>query len=160
MEFDIRIKASESRIDTARQLEITSWNEYKDINEFVSFQSDWLKKSWKDDKKLKLELMNIKTQIDQALSSIKMFATSHNLNADKYVELFKTTPLDIVQQRIIEDHNLISEVNDIKPVKAVVMDTTAPITTITRELTGTIEQLKMLKAYAIDKLNIKWEESK
>lgn len=156
-EFNTAIKSSEDTINVARALEITSWVEFKDVEEYITFDNDWLKKKWNDDKKLKLELSLINESITKEIGLIKMLATSHKLDTGKYEKMYKTLDIATVQQRIIDDHVLLTGVKEVEEV--IVIDPDEKVMTITRELTGTITQLKILKKYA-DSINIKWEVTK
>ena len=83
-EFDTQIKDVELAQKWQRKIDIMEWQEFECISQYENFNEDWLKKSWTNEKLIE-EFTNIKIQLDSDISTIKMLATSHNLESDTYV---------------------------------------------------------------------------
>ena len=153
--IDEQVKTFEQKQKDERKVEIMTLDLYDDIKDYVEFDNDWLLKKWTDEK-LVLLFKESAEQIKSNINSIKMLATSHDMESDRYVEKLKSMPLDLVLNHIVEDAQLVNVVDPEKVVE-VKVDTTQPTQTITRHLTGTIQALTMLKEYA-DKIGIGWSK--
>lgn len=155
--IDEQVKTFETKQKEDKRISICELVEWEAIKDYVSFNEDWLLKKFDIDT-ITLELEALATELASNFNTIKMMATSHDMDSLKYIEKFKTTPLDEVLSRIVEDATLTKEVKQVEVVEVepIVIKTDEPISVITRKLTGTLSQLKMLNEYA-GKIGVIWE---
>lgn len=140
-----QVKEFESQAKEARKQDIMLMEEFKDIEEFVPFNDEWLLKKWTD-KKL-IELFNQhKEQLITYKSSINTTAETLKLDATFYINKLKTTPyVDVIQSMNDAVQGSKREVKT-----TYVPDEDDKVLTITRVITGTKAQLKALKKYALE----------
>jgi len=153
--IDEQVKLFELKQKEEKRTMILHLDFWRDIEDFAIFNEDWLLKKY-DVKMIELELKDMGKTIKSNINSIKMLATSHNMESDRYIEKLKSMPLDLVMHRTIEDTQLVN-VTTAKEVVEVEIDTTQPTQTILRKLTGTLQALTMLKEYA-DKIGVGWSK--
>ena len=152
-EIDNQVKAFEQNQKDLKKAEILALPEYQVIKDYGVFNDSWLLKKYDIDT-IMTECIDIKTNIDSSINTIKLLATSHNMESDKYVEKLKSQPLELILERIVEDSQLLKVTKvDEKPI---VISKDDKVVSVTRKLTGTIQSLKVLKEYA-DKIGVKWE---
>lgn len=156
--IDEQVKAFEFKQKADKQNEIQELVEWEAIKDYYSFNQDWLLKKY-DIETITMELEALGKELASQFNTIKMMATSHNMESNKYIEKLKSTPLEQVLERIVEDANLTKEIKheEVVEVEPVVIKTDEAIQTITRKLTGTISQLKMLNEYA-SKIGVEWSK--
>lgn len=150
-DIDEQVKTYEQALKDERKAEIVALTEYKAIKDFVAFDDSWLLKKWTDEKLIELFTEKLE-QIDRDIKTIKLTATSQNLENNLYIEKYKTQPIDLVIERIIEDGQTVATVKEETP-QEVKFDDTEQVLTLTRTLVGTKSQLKALKDYA-DKIGV------
>ena len=155
--IDKQVKAYETKVKDDKKKEIIELEEYIAIKDYYSFDESWLNKAVTI-KKIIAQLVIIKVNYDADINTIKMMATSHNIESEKYIAKLESTPLDIILQRIVDDSSLVKEVKD-EPiiVKSVVIKKDEPIQSIVRKLTGTIIQLKKVNEYCA-KIGVEWSK--
>lgn len=142
----------ETKLKQERQEEIEAFEEYQAIKDYGNFDPDWLLKKW-NDKLLKEYFNEVSNTIESSINTIKLMCTQNKLDSELYVDKLKSQSLEQVAQRIVEDFELLHK----KEAPAIVIEESTTITTVTRNLTGTVPQLKELKRYAIS-IGVKWEE--
>lgn len=156
--IDEQVKAFElqQRLDKKYKLmELVEWEAIKDYH---YFDENWGLKKY-DIETVRLEMEAYGKELASKFNTIKMMATSHNMESDKYIEKLKSTPLDEVLERIVEDAKLTQEVKqeEVVEVEPIVIDENATVHIVMRKLTGTIKQLEMLNTYAI-KIGVGWSK--
>lgn len=143
--IDAQVKEFESKAKSQRKEDILSWEEYKLISEYIEFDDSWLLKKYDDDT-LKELFNSHNEQLNTYISTIKMTANTLNLKPEFYIDKLKTLPYTQVIERMNEDaKNLTDKPEEIKEVVSMSTERL----TITRVITGTREQLKAVKQYAI-----------
>ena len=142
----------ETKLKQERQEEIEAFEEYQAIKDYGNFDPDWLLKKW-NDKLLKEYFNEVSNTIESSINTIKLMCTQNKLDSELYVDKLKSQSLEQVAQRIVEDFELLHK----KEAPAIVIEESTTITTVTRNLTGTVPQLKELKRYA-NSIGVKWEE--
>lgn len=160
--IDAQVKAFEQAEKDARKAEIQAWDEYATIAKYYGWNDDYLLKKW-DDKSLKQHFADVYDQIQKDIASVRLLATSHDLDADRYVAMLEIDAHDYpdlvqVMQRIVEDAELLKQKAETPAEHEPVIehDEDDQIISIVRQLTGTTSQLVALKAYA-DKIGVAWE---
>ena len=157
--IDEQVKTFETKQKEDKRTEIMQLVEWEALKHYRSFNEDWLLKKY-DVETVRLEIETLANELASQFSTIKMMATSHNMEADKYIEKLKSTPLADVLERIVEDANLTKQVKheEVVEIEPIVIKTDEAIQTITRKLTGTITQLTMLNEYA-KKIGVVWSKT-
>ena len=161
---DKQVKEFEAKVKNAKKDEILALDEWIAVAKiYGKFNDKWLGKGITI-KSIIRDLEDVKFNYDNNVKTIKMLASSHNMQWDVYIERLKTKPLDEVLERIVSDAETIKK-NKVEPdvftqkveVKKpeVKPENFMPNQTITRKLTGTKEQLTKLNEYAIE-LGIGW----
>jgi len=150
-----QVQVFEARIQADRKMDIMAFPEYIAIKDYGEFMESWLLKKWTDEM-LVAEFEALDEVNKSHINTIKMMCTSHNIDSSKYVELLKTQSLETVLERVTEASVIIAEVKKEEPI-VVEVDKDERVVTITRQLTGTISSIKILKAYALQ-LGIEWVE--
>jgi hypothetical protein len=143
-DIDTQVKTYEHAIKNARANEIKALEEYQAIKDYVVFDEKWLLKKWTNDL-LIIEFNELQEQIDRGIKSIKLTATSHDLDVERYLEMFKTQELDLVLNRIVEDAQLVKPT---KKVETPIDVSDEKVLTLKRNIIGTKTQLNMLADYA------------
>lgn len=156
--IDTQVKTFETKQKEDKRIEICKLVEWEAIKEYHTFNEDWLLKKF-DIETITLELSTLAKDLASQFNTIKMMATSHGMEAVKYIDRLKTNSLEEVLERIIEDATLTKEVKheEVIEVEPIVIKTDEPIQTITRKLTGTLSQLRMLNDYA-KKIGVEWSK--
>lgn len=140
-----QVKEFEAQAKEARKQDIMLMEEFKDIEEFVPFNDEWLLKKWNDNKLIELFNQH-KEQLITYKSSINTTAETLNLDATFYINKLKTTPyVDVIQSMNDAVQGSKREVKT-----TYVPDEDDKVLTITRVITGTKAQLKALKKYALE----------
>lgn len=156
--IDDQVKAFELKQKEDKRITICELVAWEAIKDYHSFNEDWLLKKY-DIETITLEMETLAKELASQFNTIKMMATSHNMESNKYIEKLKSSPLDVVLERIVEDAKLTQEVKheEVVEVEPIVIKTDEAIQTITRKLTGTISQLTMLNEYA-KKIGVEWSK--
>lgn len=153
--IDEQVKVFLDKQDKEKELEIKSLIEWEYVSEYYPFDSKWLLKKY-DMETIKLELEALIKDIEGSVATIKLLATSHKLDSDKYIDKLKSQPLQAILERIVEDSQL---VNKVEVVEEVVLPTNQEQIIVVRQLKGSIAALTELKKYAL-KIGIEWSEVK
>ena len=156
--IDEQVKTFETKQKEDKRISICKLVEWEAIKDYHSFNEDWLLKKY-DIETVRLELETLGKMLAANFNTIKMMATSHDMESDKYIEKLKSTPLAEVLERIVEDSNLTKEVKheEVTEVEPIIIKTDEPVQSITRKLTGTLSQLTMLNEYA-KKIGVEWSK--
>ena len=156
--IDEQVKAFEIKQQDEKLHEIIKLVEWEAVKDYYDFDDKWLLKKY-DIETVRLELEAMAKELASQFNTIKMMATSHDMEADKYIEKLKSTPLAEVLERIVEDANLTKEIKkeEVAEVEPVVIKKDEPVQTITRKLTGTITQLKAVNEYCA-KIGVEWSK--
>lgn len=147
-----QVQTFEEAIKDGKRNEILELDVYDQIKDYNVFNEDWLLKKFTLEDII-TECETIKKDIDGSIGTIKLLATSHNLDSDKYIPKLMSQPLQTILERIVEDSQLVNE----KKVDTVIIPEDDNIVVVTRTLKGSVTALKELKKYA-DKIGVEWSE--
>lgn len=153
--IDSQVKTFELEQQEERRTEIQALDGWDEIKEFTTFDETWLLKKFvsKDDKLLKATFIDILNVIDSAKKTIKLTSATLKLDSEFYIEKLKTLSLEQVVERMNEDYANMNK--KVEPTPTIQVDTTEKAILITRQLKGTMSQLKALKAYA-EQIGVEW----
>ena len=147
--IDEQIKSFEQKEAEQKKAAILELNEYKVIQDYISFNEKWLNKSYKFDTIIE-DIEQLSNQVEKDKNIIKMACADKDFESDKYIDKLKQMELTSVLTRINEDYDLVNT----KPVEEVeetivpeeIKD--EPVRDIVRHIKGTKTQLIKLKEYA------------
>ena len=147
--IDEQIKSFEQKEAEQKKAAILELNEYKVIQDYISFNEKWLNKSYKFDTIIE-DIEQLSNQVEKDKNIIKMACADKDFESDKYIDKLKQMELTSVLMRINEDYDLVNT----KPVEEVeetivpeeIKD--EPVRDIVRHIKGTKTQLIKLRDYA------------
>lgn len=140
-----QVKAFEEKQSNERRVDILSFEEFAPISEYCNFDESWLLKKWKD-KDLKELFITIKKDIDSAVNTISLLATTNGLDKEFYVNKLKSNTLEQVVERITEDMQNLKKEEVSEPV--VKLDLTEDTIEFNAKIIGTKSSIKALLNYA------------
>ena len=144
----------------AKREEVEALEEYQAVQDYIEFNDKWLNKSTTI-KSIQEELIAHADKVDAEIKTITLTAANISLEPDKYIEMLKKDSYNELQpiiERMYEDYELVNTKEEPTPEPPKV-ETNAKVYSIVRELKGTAEQFRQLKAYA-DKIGVEIKEMK
>lgn len=145
-EIDTQVKEYEEKQRNEKKQAIMDLQNYIDIQDYITFDDKWLLKSAKFDDIIE-ELDGLKDRINKELNSIKMLAESHNIKAERYMEMLKSYTYEEVSERIIDVVTATKELKE-EVVEKPQLDPNETTRQYEVRLTCTLSALKLIKEYA------------